>query len=159
MNKKTTVLMILDGFGLNEQTEGNAIKQANTPVLDGLMEKYPCVKGYASGLDVGLPAGQMGNSEVGHLNPLRTVISSRIPTCCLQWSIVRKIAPHCICMVCFPMAVSIAIIPTCMHCCSWQRKMSWKRYMFMYSWTAETHPLHPVRIILHSCRKKCVRSA
>ena len=68
MNKKTTVLMILDGFGLNEKTEGNAIRQANTPVLDGLMEKYPFVKGYASGLDVGLPAGQMGNSEVGHLN-------------------------------------------------------------------------------------------
>ncbi|MBR2062121.1 MAG: 2,3-bisphosphoglycerate-independent phosphoglycerate mutase, partial [Anaerotignum sp.] len=68
MNKKTTVLMILDGFGLNERTEGNAIKQANTPVLDGLMAKYPFVKGYASGLDVGLPAGQMGNSEVGHLN-------------------------------------------------------------------------------------------
>jgi len=68
MSKKTTVLMILDGFGLNEKTEGNAIKQANTPVLDGLMEKYPFVKGYASGLDVGLPAGQMGNSEVGHLN-------------------------------------------------------------------------------------------
>ncbi len=68
MSRKTTVLMILDGFGINEQIEGNAIKQANTPVLDGLMKKYPFVKGYASGLDVGLPAGQMGNSEVGHLN-------------------------------------------------------------------------------------------
>ena len=66
--KKTTVLMILDGYGINEKVEGNAIKQANTPVMDGLMEKYPAVQGYASGLDVGLPAGQMGNSEVGHLN-------------------------------------------------------------------------------------------
>lgn len=68
MSKKTTVLMILDGFGLNEIEEGNAIKQANTPVLDGIFAKYPYQKGYASGLDVGLPEGQMGNSEVGHLN-------------------------------------------------------------------------------------------
>ena len=60
--------MILDGFGINDRTEGNAIAQAKTPVLDMLREKYPYVKGYASGLDVGLPAGQMGNSEVGHLN-------------------------------------------------------------------------------------------
>ena len=68
MEKKTTVLMILDGFGLNDKAEGNAVKLAKTPVLDGLMQKYPFVEGYASGLDVGLPAGQMGNSEVGHLN-------------------------------------------------------------------------------------------
>ena len=68
MEKKTTVLMILDGFGLNDKAEGNAVKQAKTPVLDGLVQKYPFVEGYASGLDVGLPAGQMGNSEVGHLN-------------------------------------------------------------------------------------------
>ena len=65
---KTTVLMILDGFGINERTEGNAVKLAKTPIIDSLIEKYPYVKGYASGLDVGLPEGQMGNSEVGHLN-------------------------------------------------------------------------------------------
>ena len=68
MSKKPTVLMILDGFGLNEKTEGNAIAQAKTPVIDGLMKDYPFVKGNASGLAVGLPDGQMGNSEVGHLN-------------------------------------------------------------------------------------------
>lgn len=68
MSKRPTVLMILDGFGLNDKTEGNAIAQANTPVLDQLMTKYPFVKGYASGMEVGLPEGQMGNSEVGHLN-------------------------------------------------------------------------------------------
>lgn len=68
MSKKPTVLMILDGFGLNEKTEGNAVAQADTPVIDGLMKNYPFVKGYASGLAVGLPDGQMGNSEVGHLN-------------------------------------------------------------------------------------------
>ncbi len=68
MSKKPTVLMILDGFGLNDKTEGNAVAQANTPVIDGLMRDYPYVKGNASGLAVGLPDGQMGNSEVGHLN-------------------------------------------------------------------------------------------
>ena len=68
MSKKPTVLMILDGFGLNEKTEGNAVSQAKTPVIDGLMKDYPFVKGNASGLAVGLPDGQMGNSEVGHLN-------------------------------------------------------------------------------------------
>ncbi|MCR4675309.1 MAG: 2,3-bisphosphoglycerate-independent phosphoglycerate mutase [Lachnospiraceae bacterium] len=68
MSKKPTVLMILDGFGINENPEANAIAMANTPVIDGLMKDYPCVKGYASGLSVGLPDGQMGNSEVGHMN-------------------------------------------------------------------------------------------
>ncbi len=68
MSKKPTVLMILDGYGINEKTEGNAIKMAKTPVMDMLLKKYPHAKGYASGLDVGLPNGQMGNSEVGHLN-------------------------------------------------------------------------------------------
>lgn len=68
MSKKPTVLMILDGYGLNEKTEGNAVAEANTPVMDGLMKNCPFVKGNASGLAVGLPDGQMGNSEVGHLN-------------------------------------------------------------------------------------------
>ena len=65
---KPTVLMILDGFGLNENPEANAVAIANTPVIDGLMKDYPWVKGNASGLAVGLPDGQMGNSEVGHMN-------------------------------------------------------------------------------------------
>ena len=60
--------MILDGFGISGKTEGNAIAEAYTPNIDEIIKKYPCKKGYASGLDVGLPAGQMGNSEVGHLN-------------------------------------------------------------------------------------------
>ena len=68
MAKKPTVLMILDGFGLNENPEMNAVAQAKTPVIDNLMATCPFVKGYASGLAVGLPDGQMGNSEVGHLN-------------------------------------------------------------------------------------------
>lgn len=60
--------MILDGYGLNEKKEANAVAMANTPVMDKLMAEYPFVKGNASGMAVGLPEGQMGNSEVGHLN-------------------------------------------------------------------------------------------
>ena len=68
MSKKPTVLMILDGYGLNSKDNGNAVHQAKTPVMDKLMAECPFVKGNASGMAVGLPDGQMGNSEVGHLN-------------------------------------------------------------------------------------------
>ncbi len=67
-SKSPTVLLILDGFGISEQTEHNAIALADTPVLDRLMKECPFVKADASGLAVGLPEGQMGSSEVGHLN-------------------------------------------------------------------------------------------
>lgn len=67
MSKKS-VLVIMDGFGLAPDGEGNAIYQAKTPNLDALFQKYPKSKLSASGLDVGLPDGQMGNSEVGHTN-------------------------------------------------------------------------------------------
>lgn len=68
MSKKPVVLMVLDGYGLSDKTEGNAIALANTPVMDKLMKECPFVQGAASGLAVGLPDGQMGNSEVGHMN-------------------------------------------------------------------------------------------
>ena len=68
MSKKPVVLMILDGYGLNDTKEHNAVAEAKTPVMDKLMAEYPFVKGNASGMAVGLPDGQMGNSEVGHLN-------------------------------------------------------------------------------------------
>ena len=58
MFKKPTVLMILDGYGENDNHEHNAVFEANTPVMDSLKEKYPFVKGYASGLAVGLPDGR-----------------------------------------------------------------------------------------------------
>ena len=68
MKDKLTMLMILDGFGINEKTEGNAIKLAKTPCIDKLMNKCPTTRINTSGLAVGLPEGQMGNSEVGHTN-------------------------------------------------------------------------------------------
>ncbi len=68
MKSKLTMLMILDGFGENENEKGNAVKIANTPNIDKLMKMCPTTDIYASGLNVGLPDGQMGNSEVGHTN-------------------------------------------------------------------------------------------
>lgn len=68
MRKKPVVLMILDGYGINENEEHNAVAIAKTPVMNKLMTEYPFVLGNASGMAVGLPDGQMGNSEVGHLN-------------------------------------------------------------------------------------------
>jgi 2,3-bisphosphoglycerate-independent phosphoglycerate mutase len=68
MDKKPVILMILDGLGLRNETVGNAVALANTPTLDKLWAQYPHSTLKASGLDVGLPEGQMGNSEVGHTN-------------------------------------------------------------------------------------------
>lgn len=66
--KQPLVLIIMDGFGISPQKEGNAIAAARTPRLDELFAKYPVTQIGASGMDVGLPEGQMGNSEVGHTN-------------------------------------------------------------------------------------------
>jgi 2,3-bisphosphoglycerate-independent phosphoglycerate mutase len=66
--KKTTVLIILDGWGYRENSDSNAIQAANTPILDKLKVDYPNMLIQTSGMAVGLPDGQMGNSEVGHVN-------------------------------------------------------------------------------------------
>lgn len=71
---KPVVLIIMDGWGVSDRDKGNAIKKSNTPVLDKLSKEYPSATISASGFDVGLPDGQMGNSEVGHL----TIGSGRI---------------------------------------------------------------------------------
>ena len=68
MNKTPTVLVIMDGFGMGNPGAGNAVSLANTPVLDRLFAENAHTTLSASGLDVGLPDGQMGNSEVGHTN-------------------------------------------------------------------------------------------
>ncbi|MCD8221860.1 MAG: 2,3-bisphosphoglycerate-independent phosphoglycerate mutase [Clostridiales bacterium] len=68
MDKRPVVLMILDGYGLNDRCDVNAVCEGRTPIMDQLMSQCPFVKGNASGLAVGLPEGQMGNSEVGHMN-------------------------------------------------------------------------------------------
>ena len=66
--RRPVMLMILDGWGLSKETDNNAVYQAETPNLDRLAAAWPTTKVNTSGLDVGLPLGQMGNSEVGHTN-------------------------------------------------------------------------------------------
>ena len=68
MNKTPTTLIIMAGLGLRKETEGNAVAAAETPRLDRFFQEFAHTRLSASGLDVGLPAGQMGNSEVGHTN-------------------------------------------------------------------------------------------
>ncbi|MEE0062531.1 MAG: 2,3-bisphosphoglycerate-independent phosphoglycerate mutase, partial [Oscillospiraceae bacterium] len=68
MSNRKVALIILDGYGIGEPNAGNAIYMAKTPVMDSLLQRWPHTKLSASGLDVGLPDGQMGNSEVGHTN-------------------------------------------------------------------------------------------
>ena len=72
--KSPVVLAILDGWGHREEISDNAVKNANTPIMDSLWHAYPHTLINASGASVGLPTGQMGNSEVGHL----TIGSGRI---------------------------------------------------------------------------------
>ena len=62
------ILIILDGFGLRDEIEGNAVAQANTPNLDLMLQECPISNIETSGKFVGLPDGIMGNSEVGHMN-------------------------------------------------------------------------------------------
>src|SRR5271169_857989 len=66
--KRPLVLTVLDGWGFSPAAEGNAIAAARKPTYDSLLRKYPNTLVQTSGPSVGLPAGQMGNSEVGHLN-------------------------------------------------------------------------------------------
>src|SRR5258708_2973157 len=68
MNGRPLVLTILDGWGYSPAIEGNAIAAARKPTYDSLFRDYPNTLVHTSGPDVGLPEGQMGNSEVGHLN-------------------------------------------------------------------------------------------
>jgi len=68
MMPKPIILMILDGWGYSEDLKGNTVKAAHTPNFDRLWKSHPHILLSASGLDVGLPKGQMGNSEVGHLH-------------------------------------------------------------------------------------------
>ena len=68
MEGKKTVLIILDGWGHGDKTKSDAIHNSNTPFVDSLYNKYPNCELLTDGENVGLPKGQMGNSEVGHLN-------------------------------------------------------------------------------------------
>ena len=67
-NKRKVMTIVLDGFGLNPLEEGNAVFNSNTPTIDMFLKNYPYAVLEASGMSVGLPWGEVGNSEVGHTN-------------------------------------------------------------------------------------------
>ena len=78
MAKKPVMLMILDGFGIAPKGDGNAVEAAKKENFDKLVAKYPHSELQASGMSVGLPEGQMGNSEVGHLKIGRASCRERV---------------------------------------------------------------------------------
>ena len=145
--KKPTVLMILDGYGLNERKDGNAVAEAKTPVMDRLMAEYPFVKGNASGMAVGLPEGQMGNSEVGHLNmgagrivyQELTRITKEIqdgtffenPALLKAVENCKKMILRFICSDFSQMAAFTVIIHIYMVCLNWQRETDCPRSMYI----------------------------
>ena len=162
MSKKPAVLMILDGFGLNEKHEANAVYEANTPNIDGLMKDYPFVRGNASGLAVGLPDGQMGNSEVGHLNmgagrivyQELTRISKEIEDgdffkneALLKG--MQNVKEHNSSLHLYGLltAAYTATTPICMGCWSWQSGKALRRFTYTASWMGATPPPLPGRAL------------
>ena len=158
MSKKPVVLMVLDGYGLSDHKEGNAIAMANTPVMDKLMAECPFVKGAASGLAVGLPDGQMGNSEVGHMNigagriiyQDLMVISSRTRYYFLQSKTARRMTPICIFGDFFQMVEFTAISSIFTDFLSFARKRILTEYMYTHSLMVVIHLLHQARTISSS---------
>ena len=94
MSKKPTVLMILDGYGLSDKTEGNAVKQAKTPVMDKLIAKYPFVQGEASGMAVGLPEELYTRCLLKFQSQFRMAISLRIKHLLPLWKTAKKMTVH-----------------------------------------------------------------
>ena len=149
MSKKPTVLLIMDGFGLNDRHEANAVYEANTPNIDKLMKECPFVKGNASGLAVGLPDGQMGNSEVGHLNmgAGRIVYQelTRITKAIQDGDFFENAEMLEAIENCkknnsdlhvwglLSMVVYTAISHTCLVCLKWQKKRALRMYMYTAS--------------------------
>ena len=175
MSKKPTVLMILDGFGLNDNPKANAVYEAKTPNIDRIMAEYPFVKGNASGLAVGLPDGQMGNSEVGHLNmgagrivyQELTRITKSIedgdffenPAFLEAVRTVRRIIPLFIFTDCFPTVVCTATTPIFMDCWNWPRDRDLQMYVYIVSWTEEILHRHQEKVLWKNWWQRWMRSA
>ena len=168
MSKKPTVLMILDGYGLNERHDANAVYEANTPVMDKLMAEYPFVKGNASGLAVGLPDGQMGNSEVGHMNmgagrivyQELTRITKEIQDGdffkneALLAAMKNAKENDSASWVFFLMVVFTATLLTFLVFLKWLRKRDLIKFMYTASWTAVTPLRLPEKDISSSSRRR-----
>ena len=160
----------MDGFGHNKSDFGNAVAAAKKPNLDMLMEKYPYTYIGASGMDVGLPDGQMGNSEVGHTNmgAGRVVYQelTRITKAIDDGEFFENEAlknadqksidagKHFTLWVLFPTAVFIATTSTSMHLLNLQREWVKIRFIFTALWTAEMFLQLQARIMLRKLSKK-----
>ena len=153
MEKRPVVLMILDGYGLNDNCEANAVCEGKTPIMDQLMSQCPFVKGQASGLAVGLPDGQMGNSEVGHLNMgagrivyqeltritksiedgdffSNEALMAAVENCKKNdWSMRKQRIPRCTCSDWYPTSACTATSPIFTDCWSWLRETVSPRFM------------------------------
>ena len=175
-NKRPTVLLILDGFGLNEQTEHNAVALADTPVLDRLMKECPFVEGNASGLAVGLPEGQMGSSEVGHMNigAGRVVdqdlvrISKEIESGAFfeneaLLKAVNNVKEKGTSLHIYGLLSDGGVhshnTHTSMPFWNWQNATDLKMFMYIASRTGEIHPRNPEKIMFRLCRMKWTGSA
>ena len=159
--KKPTALIIMDGFGHREETKGNAIEAAKKPNLDKIFAENPLTYIGASGLDVGLPDGQMGNSEVGHTNigagrivyQELTRITKAIQDgdffenpalmSAMQTS-ASGLVPPCTCSACCLTAACTPTSTTCLRCSSWHAAMVCARFASTASWTAATRRRSPV---------------
>ena len=166
MSKKPIALIIMDGFGYNHKDYGNAIRAAKTPNIDRLLANYPHTLIGASGMDVGLPEGQMGNSEVGHTNigagrivyqELTRItksikdgefFSNEAFTAAVENCKKNDSALHL-----FGTAAFIHIIHTSMVFWSLLRKQVLQRYTFIALWTAEMFLLQAVLTLLLSLKK------
>ena len=165
--KTPTTLIIMDGFGLSDEVEGNAVRAAKTPVLDKLIAENAHTSLSASGLDVGLPEGQMGNSEVGHTNigggrvvfqdlPRisraieETAHSLTTRLTIPPWMPVWNTTAHCICWVCSATAASTLISHICLPCWNWQSKRGSKKCISTLFWMDVTSLLLPAKTMYSS---------
>ena len=157
MSKKPIALIIMDGFGYNHKDYGNAIRAAKTPNIDRLLANYPHTLIGASGMDVGLPEGQMGNSEVGHTNIgagrivyqeltriTKSIKDGEFFSNEAFTAAVENCTAHSTCSDFFKTAAFTHIIHTSMVFWSLLRKLVLQRYTFIASWTAEMFLLQAV---------------
>ena len=172
---KPLVLIVLDGWGYAPPSNANAISLARKPNYDKLLAEYPNTLIHTSGRYVGLPDGQMGNSEVGHLNIGAgrvvymdiTRIDLMIENGELFWHpVLLDAMKHasadgggCIFSDCSPMAACTRIRTISMRCCDGQAERRGARIRPLLSWMAATRRRTPARATSSNCSRRCASTA
>ena len=164
MSKKPTVLMILDGYGLNDKCEANAVCEGKTPVMDQLMSQCPFVKGNASGMAVGLRKDRWVTQKLEHLNmgagrivyQELTRITKEIQDgdffknealLAAVKNAKREQTLRCILWDCYLTVVYTATSLIFLVCWNWQKEKVWKKYMYTASWMVVTLRRHPEKVM------------